>query len=412
MNATLAGPTQSVLQADMAPPARAPPQPKVQPRIGNQALLRRLQARLTIGAVDDPLEHEADAVAEQVMRAPDPASGPVETRLSRKCDTCEAEEKVQAKPAAHHHDSDDEAPAAVDEALRQPGRPLDEPTRAMFEAKLDTDLSGVRVHTGLAADKSARSVNAVGYTVGQDVVFADGRYAPGSHDGQRLLAHELAHVVQQGGGEKPKVRRQDDPAAQDTVAAGPPTSQKARGAPADLEYPSEGAPEGAGATAAGASVQRQPDATLRRQGQQGGGGGAQVLTAQSLTWADFPVSKDKKDGFSALTGVAFGWNNDGTGFTATFSKARSWSYVPDQTPYLLRHEQYHLNLAVLIANKANALAAAGGPPKGAALIKAFQKATSFHDKAYDHDTDNSQNTQMQAKWEKDIDSGAIAFPVP
>ncbi|HEY1448116.1 MAG TPA: DUF4157 domain-containing protein, partial [Caulobacteraceae bacterium] len=309
------------------------------------------------------------------------------------------------------HDSDDEAPAAVDEALRQPGRPLDAPTREMFEARLDTDLSNVRVHTGLAADKSAKSVNAVGYTVGQDVVFADGRYAPGTHDGQKLLAHELAHVVQQGGGEKPKVRRQDDPAARDTAAADGASSQTAKDAPADLEYPSDAAPGDASPSADGASVQRQPDATLRRQGQQGGGG-AQAITAQTLTWADFPVSKDKKDGYSALTGVRFGWSNDGTNFSAAFNQAKSWSYVPDQTANLLRHEQYHLNLAVLLANKANALAAAGGPPTGAALIKAFQKATAHYDAAYDHDTDNSQNTQMQAKWEKDIDSGAIAFPVP
>lgn len=211
--------------------------------------------------------------------------------------------------------------------------------------------------------------------------------------------------------------KEDDPATQDPAAADPSSSQKAKGAPADLEYPSGAAPGATGATAdgsapaEGATVQRQVDGTLRRQGQQGGGG-AQTITAQSLTWADFPESKTKKDGYSALTGVRFGWSNDGTNFTAAFNKAKSWTYVPDQTPYLLRHEQYHLNLAVLLANKANALAAAGGPPTGAALIKAFQKATAKYDADYDHDTDNSQNTQMQAKWEKDIDSGAIAFPVP
>lgn len=90
-----------------------------------------------------------------------------------------------------------------------------------------------------------------------------------------------------------------------------------------------------------------------------------------MTWADYPPSQTKEGGFSALTGIRYGWNNDGTNFSAVFNKATSWSFVADQTPYLLRHEQYHLNLAVLIANKANAMAAAGGPVKGAALIKAF-----------------------------------------
>lgn len=84
--------------------------------------------------------------------------------------------------------------------------------------------------------------------------------------------------------------------------------------------------------------------------------------------------------------------------------------VADQTPDLLRHEQYHLNLAILMVNKANA-AQAAGTLKGAKLIAAFKKATKTHDVSYDQDTEHSQNKAMQAAWEKDIDAGVPMFPI-
>jgi uncharacterized protein DUF4157 len=80
------------------------------------------------------------------------------------------------------------------------GRPLEAPVRTAMEEHLGADLSSVRVHTDGAADASARSVGAEAYTVGDDVVFASGRYAPDSDSGQRMLAHELTHVVQQRSG--------------------------------------------------------------------------------------------------------------------------------------------------------------------------------------------------------------------
>jgi hypothetical protein len=120
------------------------------------------------------------------------------------------------------------------------GRPLDPGTRAFFEAGFGRDLGGVRVHTGPAADASARGVNALAYTVGRDVVFRAGGYAPESGEGRRLLAHELAHVVQGagtpagpapfrvGGADEPAERHAD--AAADAVLAG-------RRAPADALAP-------------------------------------------------------------------------------------------------------------------------------------------------------------------------------
>jgi hypothetical protein len=90
-------------------------------------------------------------------------------------------------------------PPVVGEVLRSGGRSLDPAVRAHFEPRFGRDLGDVRVHTSAQADASARAVNARAFTVGRDIAFAAGEYAPDAAAGQRLLAHELAHVVQQGG---------------------------------------------------------------------------------------------------------------------------------------------------------------------------------------------------------------------
>jgi peptidoglycan/xylan/chitin deacetylase (PgdA/CDA1 family) len=92
------------------------------------------------------------------------------------------------------------APAVVQEVLRSPGAPLDPRDRAALEPRFGHDFSRVRVHADARAAGSARAVQARAYTVGQDVVFGEGQYAPGTAAGRRLLAHELAHSVQQGAG--------------------------------------------------------------------------------------------------------------------------------------------------------------------------------------------------------------------
>jgi len=89
------------------------------------------------------------------------------------------------------------AAAPVQEVLNSPGRPLDVATRSFMESRFGHDFSQVRVHTDAQAAESARSVRALAYTVGRDVVFGSGQFAPESNRGQRLLAHELTHVVQQ-----------------------------------------------------------------------------------------------------------------------------------------------------------------------------------------------------------------------
>lgn len=122
-------------------------------------------------------------------------------------------------------------PPIVDHVLRSPGHPLDSRTRTFMESRLGHDFGQVRVHTDPHAAESARAVNAHAYTVDQDIAFAAGKYDPGSSSGRHLLAHELAHTVQQrglqrssdvrvdGGAEYQRLEREADAAA-DAVAAG------------------------------------------------------------------------------------------------------------------------------------------------------------------------------------------------
>ncbi|HWW75426.1 MAG TPA: DUF4157 domain-containing protein, partial [Pyrinomonadaceae bacterium] len=92
------------------------------------------------------------------------------------------------------------APAVVGEVLNSPGSPLDAGTRSLIEPRFGHDFSRVRVHSDARAAESAEAVGAAAYTVGRDIAFGPGRYAPGTAEGRRLLAHELTHVLQQAGG--------------------------------------------------------------------------------------------------------------------------------------------------------------------------------------------------------------------
>lgn len=107
----------------------------------------------------------------------------------------EEEETVQRKPAGGHAVAS--APSIVNEVLQESGQPLDPATRAFMEERFGHDFGAVRIHRDPLAARSARAVSALAYTVGRDIVFAEGQFAPHSLEGQRLLAHELTHTVQQ-----------------------------------------------------------------------------------------------------------------------------------------------------------------------------------------------------------------------
>jgi Domain of unknown function (DUF4157) len=114
------------------------------------------------------------------------------------CEECRKRREGTLQRAAVKATPPQSVPPIVHEVLRSPGQPLDVGTQAFMGSRFGHDFSGVRVHTDERAAQSARSVNALAYTVGRDVVFGAGQYAPSTTAGKRLLAHELTHVVQQG----------------------------------------------------------------------------------------------------------------------------------------------------------------------------------------------------------------------
>jgi hypothetical protein len=117
--------------------------------------------------------------------------------VSGACEECQ-ENLLQRKVATAS--SLGAVPSSVSAALGAPGQPLHADTREYMESRFGHDFSQVRIHADSGAADSARAVHALAYTVGRDVVFAPGQYAPNSAAGRQLLAHELTHVLQQSAG--------------------------------------------------------------------------------------------------------------------------------------------------------------------------------------------------------------------
>ena len=117
--------------------------------------------------------------------------------LSGECEECR-KEQIPLRRGSTDQGDFFTVPPTAQEVLRSPGQPLDSATRAFMEPRFGHDFSQVRVHTGTKAAESARAVNARAYTVGNHVVFGVDQHSPGTMPWRWLLAHELAHVVQQG----------------------------------------------------------------------------------------------------------------------------------------------------------------------------------------------------------------------
>jgi hypothetical protein len=184
-----------------------------------------LQAKLLVGAADDPYEQEADRVASEAMQRSEPSIPDIQRQPAPEE---EDEEKIiQTKPLAssitpvvqrQQVDEDDEEETLVQrrsaagvatvgpgversiEGTRSSGQRLPDQLRARMEPAFGADFSGVRVHADGESDRLNRSLGARAFTTGRDVFFRQGDYNPNSRMGQELIAHELTHVVQQGGG--------------------------------------------------------------------------------------------------------------------------------------------------------------------------------------------------------------------
>ena len=173
-----------------------------------------VQEKLRVSTPGDAFEQEADRVAEQVMRMPDTrvSSSVGESSLAnrtiprgktvqRVCASCaEDKELIQAKTTGGQTPEVTPTISTGIQSLQGSGQPLPGPARSFFEPRIGADFSNVRVHSDTRAASLAQSIDARAFTLGNNVVFGAGEYSPGTPSGKKILAHELAHVVQQNGG--------------------------------------------------------------------------------------------------------------------------------------------------------------------------------------------------------------------
>ncbi len=202
----------------------------------SRVLAQAVQAKFVLGQPGDRHEREADQVAERIVGRPRP-DGELEVApvsaldgryaMQRMCAECEDEEESELSSAGESvqrqesEEEEEEVQLEHDpsrpagslrglstslEAERSRGRPLPTPDKDLFEDRFGADFSQVRIHTDTRAGELARRLNARAFTVGRNVMFGAGHYAPGTPGGQRLIAHELTHVLQQRSGSKAKPR--------------------------------------------------------------------------------------------------------------------------------------------------------------------------------------------------------------
>jgi hypothetical protein len=163
------------------------------------------QSELRINAPMDQYEQEADRVADEVTRMAEPLSSSDESAhapdicIQRACSNVEEECQAQEVPGGMPVVTPQVQPRI--DSLRGGGEPLSTQVRAFFEPRFGVGFSAIRIHTNREAADTAADLNARAFTLGQHIVFGSGLYQPETGSGQRLLAHELAHAVQQGSGD-------------------------------------------------------------------------------------------------------------------------------------------------------------------------------------------------------------------
>lgn len=208
-------------------PASGTPSPSrlLQQTRGNQAVQRavneRLHPKLAVGAANDEYEQEADRVADAVLSTPDRRGQCVDEadqqhrprarRVQRECSDCADEETLRPRRAVRttRERSTSVSPEIADRVPSSSGggRRLPPRVRDGMARKMGADFDDVRIHTGSRAAQLSRRLGARAFTYGRDIYFNAGEYAPESPRGKRLLAHELAHTVQQKRGTKHAIQR-------------------------------------------------------------------------------------------------------------------------------------------------------------------------------------------------------------
>ncbi|MDN3581247.1 eCIS core domain-containing protein [Mucilaginibacter flavus] len=171
-----------------------------------------IQRKLTVGETNDPMEQQADDMADKVMRMPE------RSLIQREVDDTD-DENINRKPLSGQlppfiqakGDGGGVASPAVTNgiaATRGGGQSMSNGTKSFMESRFGNDFSDVRIHTDDYAAQMSNELNAQAFTVGNDIYFNSGKYAPEVSGGKRLLAHELTHTIQQGKSIKPKIQKQ------------------------------------------------------------------------------------------------------------------------------------------------------------------------------------------------------------
>ena len=167
-----------------------------------------MQTKLSVSQPGDIYEQEADRVAEQVMRITDVQENVAslstmnDDTVGRKCQSCQEEEETEMNISRKSYDGDgskisENVEQHVTDAILTEGSPLESTTRDFMESRFGFDFGNIRIHSDEGSARSARAMNALAYTVGNNIIFETGRYEPHRPDGMKLLAHELVHTIQQ-----------------------------------------------------------------------------------------------------------------------------------------------------------------------------------------------------------------------
>jgi hypothetical protein len=172
--------------------------------------LQTIQRKLIVGAADDPLEREADAMADRVMRGTTPSFiqkkswlQPVESEKPR----IDPFGSFIQKKETQSQDTVSEPSINLIQAEKGLGSPLPATEKSFMESRFGMDFSNVSIHNGNTSVQLSKELNAQAFTTGNDIFFNEGKFQPDTRDGRSLLAHELTHVVQQGKGVSRKIQR-------------------------------------------------------------------------------------------------------------------------------------------------------------------------------------------------------------
>jgi Domain of unknown function (DUF4157) len=176
----------------------------LQRTIGNRGVARLMQRKEKSSRAADEVQPRSDWVERSMGARPtiqrECACGGTVDAPHKECAECRAKQSPVQRQAKAPTDKSSLPPSVTEVMRSNNGLPLPKSTRAKMENALGANLSGVRVHTGSQAARAAEDINARAFTTGQDIYFGAGQYQPDTDQGQRLLAHELTHTIQQTSG--------------------------------------------------------------------------------------------------------------------------------------------------------------------------------------------------------------------